>query len=83
MACGANRRPRVLALRPTVAARRWTENAGMSEGDTRPLADCRPCAGFFDELFPPVRGVYQGGATSKLDASVHMTRLDPQASARA
>lgn len=32
---------------------------------------------------PPVRGVYQGGATSKLDASVEMTRLDPQASARA
>jgi transglutaminase-like putative cysteine protease len=32
---------------------------------------------------PPVRGVYQGGATSKLDASVHMTRLDPQAGARA
>ncbi len=32
---------------------------------------------------PPVRGVYQGGAASKLDASVHMTRLDPQASARA
>jgi transglutaminase-like putative cysteine protease len=32
---------------------------------------------------PPVRGVYQGGATSTLDASVHMTRLDPQASARA
>ena len=32
---------------------------------------------------PPVRGVYQGGARSKLDASVHMTRLDPQASARA
>jgi transglutaminase-like putative cysteine protease len=32
---------------------------------------------------PPVRGVYQGGATSKLDASVSMTRLDPQASARA
>lgn len=32
---------------------------------------------------PPVRGVYQGGATSTLDASVHMTRLDPQAGARA
>jgi transglutaminase-like putative cysteine protease len=32
---------------------------------------------------PPVRGVYQGGAGSTLDASVHMTRLDPQASARA
>jgi transglutaminase-like putative cysteine protease len=32
---------------------------------------------------PPVRGVYQGGATSRLDASVHMIRLDPQASARA
>jgi transglutaminase-like putative cysteine protease len=32
---------------------------------------------------PPVRGVYQGGASSKLDASVQMTRLDPQASARA
>ncbi|MEA2156651.1 MAG: hypothetical protein QOE11_2791 [Solirubrobacteraceae bacterium] len=32
---------------------------------------------------PPVRGVYQGGARSQLDASVHMTRLDPQAGARA
>lgn len=32
---------------------------------------------------PPVRGVFQGGATSTLDASVHMTRLDPQAGARA
>lgn len=32
---------------------------------------------------PPVRGVYQGSAGSQLDASVHMTRLDPQASARA
>lgn len=32
---------------------------------------------------PPVRGVYQGGASSKLEASVHMTRLDPQAGARA
>ena len=32
---------------------------------------------------PPVRGVYQGYARAKLDASVHMTRLDPQASARA
>jgi len=32
---------------------------------------------------PPVRGVYQGTAGSELDASVHMTRLDPQASARA
>ena len=32
---------------------------------------------------PPVRGVYQGGARSKLEASVHMTRLDPQSSARA
>jgi len=32
---------------------------------------------------PPIRGVYQGRAASKLDASVHMTRLNPQASARA
>jgi len=32
---------------------------------------------------PPVRGVYQGKARSQLEASVHMTRLDPQASARA
>ncbi len=31
---------------------------------------------------PPVRGVYQGSAGSQLDASVHMTRLDPQAGAR-
>lgn len=32
---------------------------------------------------PPVRGVYQGSAGAQLEASVHMTRLDPQASARA
>ena len=32
---------------------------------------------------PPVRGVYQGSARSQLQASVHMTRLDPQTSARA
>ena len=32
---------------------------------------------------PPVRGVYQGKARSQLEASVHMTRLDPQAGARA
>ncbi len=32
---------------------------------------------------PPIKGVYQGAATSSLDASVQMTRLDPQASARA
>jgi transglutaminase-like putative cysteine protease len=32
---------------------------------------------------PPVRGDYQGTAGSQLEASVHMTRLDPQASARA
>jgi transglutaminase-like putative cysteine protease len=32
---------------------------------------------------PPVRGVYQGNAHSQLEASVHMTRLDPQTSARA
>ena len=32
---------------------------------------------------PPVKGVYQGAASSHLEASVQMTRLDPQASARA
>jgi transglutaminase-like putative cysteine protease len=32
---------------------------------------------------PPVRGVYQGSAGAQLEASVHMTRLDPQAGARA
>jgi transglutaminase-like putative cysteine protease len=32
---------------------------------------------------PPIKGVYQGAATSHLEASVQMTRLDPQASARA
>jgi hypothetical protein len=31
----------------------------------------------------PVRGVHRGDATSKLEASVQTTRLDPQASARA
>jgi transglutaminase-like putative cysteine protease len=32
---------------------------------------------------PPVKGLYLGGATSKLDVAVSMSRLDPQASARA
>ena len=32
---------------------------------------------------PPVKGVYRGPATSKLDAGVTMTRLDPQAAGRA
>jgi transglutaminase-like putative cysteine protease len=32
---------------------------------------------------PPIKGVYRGAAAAQLDASVTMTRLDPQASARA
>lgn len=32
---------------------------------------------------PPIKGVYRGVADSELHASVRMTRLDPQASARA
>ena len=32
---------------------------------------------------PPIKGVYRGAKSAKLDASVTMTRLDPQASARA
>jgi transglutaminase-like putative cysteine protease len=32
---------------------------------------------------PPVKGLYMGGATSELHAAVTMSRLDPQASARA
>lgn len=32
---------------------------------------------------PPIKGVYQGSATAELEAKVLMTRLDPQASARA
>lgn len=32
---------------------------------------------------PPIKGVYCGAASAELDASVTMTRLDPQASARA
>jgi transglutaminase-like putative cysteine protease len=32
---------------------------------------------------PPIKGVYRGTSTAELDASVMMTRLDPQASARA
>jgi hypothetical protein len=32
---------------------------------------------------PPIKGVYRGAASAELDASVTMTRLDPQASARA
>jgi transglutaminase-like putative cysteine protease len=32
---------------------------------------------------PPVKGLYLGGATSRLNVAVSMSRLDPQASARA
>ncbi|MCW2994232.1 MAG: transglutaminase family protein [Conexibacter sp.] len=32
---------------------------------------------------PPIKGVYRGTARAELEASVHMTRLDPAASARA
>ena len=32
---------------------------------------------------PPIKGVFRGAAESELDASVQMTRLDPQSSARA
>jgi transglutaminase-like putative cysteine protease len=32
---------------------------------------------------PPIKGVYRGTASAELDAAVTMTRLDPQASARA
>jgi hypothetical protein len=32
---------------------------------------------------PPIKGVYRGAAAAELNATVTMTRLDPQASARA
>jgi transglutaminase-like putative cysteine protease len=37
---------------------------------------------FYSDV-PPVKGLYMGGASSELDAAVKMSRLDPQASARA
>jgi transglutaminase-like putative cysteine protease len=37
---------------------------------------------FYSDV-PPVKGLYMGGASSQLDAAVRMSRLDPQASARA
>lgn len=39
--------------------------------------------GRFYQDVPPIRGVYQGAAGAELSANVEMTRLDPQASARA
>jgi len=39
--------------------------------------------GRFYADIPPVKGVYRGGSTSSLDAAVQMSRLDPQAGARA
>jgi transglutaminase-like putative cysteine protease len=39
--------------------------------------------GRFYADIPPVKGVYRGGTTSTLDASVTMSRLDPAAGARA
>jgi transglutaminase-like putative cysteine protease len=37
---------------------------------------------FYSDI-PPVKGLYMGGATSELAATVTMSRLDPQTSARA
>jgi transglutaminase-like putative cysteine protease len=37
---------------------------------------------FYSDV-PPVKGLYMGGAASQLDAAVRMSRLDPQAGARA
>lgn len=37
---------------------------------------------FYSDV-PPVKGLYMGGASSRLQAAVKMTRLDPQAGARA
>jgi transglutaminase-like putative cysteine protease len=37
---------------------------------------------FYSDV-PPVKGLYMGGANSELNAAVTMSRLDPQASARA
>ncbi|HEV7584701.1 MAG TPA: hypothetical protein VGO14_02875 [Solirubrobacteraceae bacterium] len=37
---------------------------------------------FYSDV-PPVKGLYMGGATAGLNGSVKMSRLDPQASARA
>jgi transglutaminase-like putative cysteine protease len=37
---------------------------------------------FYSDV-PPVKGLYMGGASSELEAAVKMSRLDPQASARA
>jgi len=37
---------------------------------------------FYSDV-PPVKGLYMGGASSELEANVSMSRLDPQASARA
>jgi transglutaminase-like putative cysteine protease len=37
---------------------------------------------FYSDV-PPVKGLYMGGATSRLEAAVKMSRLDPQAGARA
>ncbi|MDW5593985.1 transglutaminase family protein [Conexibacter stalactiti] len=39
--------------------------------------------GRFYADIPPVKGVYRGGGSSTLDANVQMSRLDPQAGARA
>ncbi|MDO8185207.1 transglutaminase family protein [Conexibacter sp. JD483] len=39
--------------------------------------------GRFYADIPPVKGVYRGGSTSTLGANVQMSRLDPQAGARA
>jgi hypothetical protein len=32
---------------------------------------------------PPIKGVFRGAPQAELEASVRMTRLDPQATARA
>lgn len=73
------------ALVPTVEGRGEPIWVGADPTNRRLAGETHVKIGhgrFYDDV-PPIKGVYQGSADADLKARVTMTRLDPQASAKA
>lgn len=73
------------ALLPSEGGRGEPVWAGFDPTNRRPAGETHVKIGHGRHYadVPPIKGVYRGMATATLDARVTMTRLDPQASARA
>ncbi|MGZ4275708.1 MAG: transglutaminase family protein [Solirubrobacteraceae bacterium] len=73
------------ALVPGAGARGEPAWVGADPTNRRPAGETHVKIGHGRHYadVPPIKGVYRGGAEAELEASVTMTRLDPQASARA